>query len=95
MQPENLLLMDSECKEVQELPPQLLNRQGTKENPKHSRYILPKNDQIKVIDFGGATFSGEYKSKVINTRQYRAPEVILRNGQGWLRSRVHGMERKV
>ncbi len=38
----------------------------------------PTNDQIKVIDFGGATFAGEHKTCIINTRQYRAPEVILR-----------------
>eukprot|EP00831_Metopus_contortus_P008214 TRINITY_DN1315_c0_g1_i1.p1 TRINITY_DN1315_c0_g1~~TRINITY_DN1315_c0_g1_i1.p1 ORF type:complete len:168 (+),score=19.73 TRINITY_DN1315_c0_g1_i1:154-657(+) len=33
--------------------------------------------RIKLIDFGGATFSTEYKSHIINTRQYRAPEVLL------------------
>lgn len=36
---------------------------------------------IKLIDFGGATFEYERKSSLINTRQYRAPEVIL--GLGW------------
>jgi len=30
-----------------------------------------------VIDFGGATFENDHKSSIINTRQYRAPEVIL------------------
>lgn len=34
-----------------------------------------------MIDFGGATFDYDYKSSLINTRQYRAPEVIL--GLGW------------
>jgi serine/threonine protein kinase len=34
-----------------------------------------------VIDFGGATYDWEHKSSIINTRQYRAPEVIL--GLGW------------
>ncbi len=34
-----------------------------------------------VIDFGSATFDDEHKSGTINTRQYRAPEVIL--GMGW------------
>ena len=28
-----------------------------------------------VIDFGGATFDDSRKSKIINTRQYRGPEV--------------------
>jgi serine/threonine protein kinase len=35
-------------------------------------------DLIKVIDMGGATFDEEYHSTVINTRQYRAPEVIMK-----------------
>lgn len=35
------------------------------------------NCEIKVIDFGGATYQGDHKSSIINTRQYRAPEVIL------------------
>lgn len=34
-----------------------------------------------VIDFGGATYDYESKSSIINTRQYRSPEVIL--GLGW------------
>lgn len=33
-----------------------------------------------VIDFGGAVFEHEHKSRVINTRQYRGPEVILEVG---------------
>ena len=38
---------------------------------------LPIDSQIKIIDFGGATFEEDYHSDIINTRQYRAPEVIL------------------
>jgi serine/threonine protein kinase len=34
-----------------------------------------------VIDFGGATYTDDNKSSTVNTRQYRAPEVIL--GVGW------------
>jgi serine/threonine protein kinase len=30
-----------------------------------------------MIDFGGATEVEEYHTAIINTRQYRAPEVIL------------------
>lgn len=33
-----------------------------------------------MIDFGGATYDDEKKSSVVNTRQYRAPEVILSCG---------------
>lgn len=42
-----------------------------------SNAIVPASTRIKVIDFGGATYDDETKSTVINTRQYRAPEVIL------------------
>ena len=41
----------------------------------------PVTSQIKVIDFGSATFSDQYHSTVVSTRHYRAPEVIL--GLGW------------
>eukprot|EP00980_Cylindrotheca_fusiformis_P006531 scaffold1384_cov116-Cylindrotheca_fusiformis.AAC.9 len=44
-------------------------------------YSIPESTRIKVIDFGGATYDNEKKSSVVNTRQYRAPEVIL--GVGW------------
>ena len=35
-----------------------------------------------VIDFGGATFESDHHSTIVNTRQYRAPEVILQLGWG-------------
>ena len=41
---------------------------------------VPESTKIKVIDFGGACYDTDKKSTVINTRQYRAPEVILRTG---------------
>lgn len=48
----------------------------------HGRtYMIPESTKVKVIDFGGATYDNEKKSSIVNTRQYRAPEVIL--GLGW------------
>jgi dual-specificity kinase/CDC-like kinase len=38
---------------------------------------VPASTKVKVIDFGGATYDNEKKSCIVNTRQYRAPEVIL------------------
>lgn len=35
----------------------------------------------QLIDFGGATYEDEYHASMINTRQYRAPEVML--ALGW------------
>lgn len=49
-------------------------------------HFKPINTGIKIIDFGGATFEDQYHSSIINTRQYRAPEVILgtlHTGLGW------------
>lgn len=40
-------------------------------------YHYPLDNTIRIIDFGGATYSSERHSDIINTRQYRAPEVIL------------------
>mmetsp|Transcript_11553 Transcript_11553/g.17589 ORF Transcript_11553/g.17589 Transcript_11553/m.17589 type:complete len:275 (-) Transcript_11553:142-966(-) len=41
---------------------------------------LPTSTRIKIIDFGGATYDDEHKSTIINTRQYRGPEVTLELG---------------
>jgi len=39
-----------------------------------------KNTEVRLIDFGSATFDWEHHSKVVSTRHYRAPEVILELG---------------
>ena len=36
--------------------------------------------EIRLIDFGSATFEDEYHSSVVSTRHYRAPEIILNLG---------------
>jgi len=36
--------------------------------------------EIRLIDFGSATFNEEYHSSVVSTRHYRAPEIILNLG---------------
>src|SRR5947207_15420788 len=41
-----------------------------------SKKIL-KNSEIRLIDFGSATFNDEYHSNLVSTRHYRAPEIIL------------------
>jgi len=42
-------------------------------------YRIPILTDIRLIDFGGATFSKDHHASIIATRQYRAPEVVL----GW------------
>lgn len=36
-----------------------------------------KRTDVKLIDFGSATFDHEHHSTIVSTRHYRAPEVIL------------------
>ncbi|XP_048883634.1 dual specificity protein kinase CLK4 isoform X2 [Brienomyrus brachyistius] len=40
-----------------------------------------KNPDVKVVDFGNATYEYEHHTSVVSTRHYRAPEVIL--DLGW------------
>lgn len=47
----------------------------------YENQLVPESTRLKLIDFGGACYDCDKKSSVINTRQYRAPEVIL--GTGW------------
>lgn len=56
--------------------------QRTKRNSRRPiSYVRPASTRIKLIDFGNATYELEHHSSIINTRQYRAPEVIL--ALGW------------
>lgn len=43
---------------------------------KHFKRV-PNTSEIKLIDFGSATFDNHYHCSVVSTRHYRAPEVIL------------------
>jgi len=67
LKPENILLMN--------------NEETTYRSWDGSSQRVPVSTKVKVIDFGGATYNNEKKSSIVNTRQYRAPEVIL--GWGW------------
>ena len=58
-------------------PPNASNKEATEDEPMPEYYLEPKVSTTKVIDFGGATFTQDYHGSIINTRQYRAPEVIL------------------
>jgi len=58
-------------------------REGGKEGGGGKKRVVevPASTQVKVIDFGGATYDDDArKSTTINTRQYRGPEVILEVG---------------
>ena len=39
-----------------------------------------KNPEIRLIDFGNTTFDHEHHSTIVQTRHYRAPEVVMELG---------------
>ncbi|EKD20211.1 dual specificity protein kinase [Drepanopeziza brunnea f. sp. 'multigermtubi' MB_m1] len=79
LKPENILLCDSAYQAFtysRKIPSSstTINRQAMQ------RKVL-LDTEIRLIDFGSATFQDEYHSSVVSTRHYRAPEIIL--GLGW------------
>ncbi|PQE16050.1 hypothetical protein CJF32_00004943 [Rutstroemia sp. NJR-2017a WRK4] len=79
LKPENILLCDSNYQAFtysRRIPSSstTVNRQAAQ------RKVL-LDTEIRLIDFGSATFQDEYHSSVVSTRHYRAPEIIL--GLGW------------
>ncbi|KAF8920201.1 kinase-like domain-containing protein [Mucidula mucida] len=74
LKPENILLVHNDYKTASVSVP------GKRNAPPKLKRILQSTD-IRLIDFGSATFESEYHSTVVSTRHYRAPEIIL--GLGW------------
>jgi dual-specificity kinase len=79
LKPENILLCDHAYQTFtynRKIPSSstTVSRQATQR-----RVLL--DTEIRLIDFGSATFQDEYHSSVVSTRHYRAPEIIL--GLGW------------
>ncbi|KAL9245716.1 hypothetical protein vseg_019336 [Gypsophila vaccaria] len=50
------------------------------QNPKPQRSLDGINMRCKIVDFGNACWADQQFMEEIQTRQYRAPEVILRSG---------------
>lgn len=40
-----------------------------------------KSPEIRLIDFGSTTFDHEHHSTIVQTRHYRAPEVVMELGK--------------
>ncbi|PWN25748.1 kinase-like protein [Jaminaea rosea] len=70
LKPENILLVNSEY-----------DYQPVSRRANARRRKVLKDTDIRLIDFGSATFNDEYHSQVVSTRHYRAPEIIL--NMGW------------
>ncbi|XP_071375917.1 dual specificity protein kinase CLK4-like [Centroberyx affinis] len=68
LKPENILFIDSEY-----------DIEYNAEMKRDERTL--KNADVKVVDFGNATYEHEHHTSVVSTRHYRAPEVIL--DLGW------------
>lgn len=67
LKPENILFVSSE--------------HASHWNPRKNREVRRvKCTDIRLIDFGSATFDHEHHSTIVSTRHYRAPEVILELG---------------
>ncbi|XP_043284830.1 dual specificity protein kinase CLK2 isoform X2 [Venturia canescens] len=66
LKPENILFVDSEFDTIW--------------NTKKRKERRVKRTDIRLIDFGSATFDHEHHSAIVSTRHYRAPEVILELG---------------
>ncbi|XP_011495656.1 PREDICTED: serine/threonine-protein kinase Doa isoform X2 [Ceratosolen solmsi marchali] len=72
LKPENILFVDSDYEVIynsKKVPP--LKREDVRR---------VKRTDIRLIDFGSATFDDEHHSTIVSTRHYRAPEVILELG---------------
>lgn len=68
LKPENILFVDSEYSMTSQ-------RISQKANVRRINCT-----DIRLIDFGSATFDDEHHSTIVSTRHYRAPEVILELG---------------
>jgi len=79
---ENVLFQTTEPMRPAQFPREEAYLQAhTSQRGKAAQYSRPASTKIKLIDFGNATYELEHHSSIINTRQYRAPEVIL--AMGW------------
>ncbi|KAL2136590.1 hypothetical protein VTI74DRAFT_2895 [Chaetomium olivicolor] len=79
LKPENILLCHNEYQTFtynRKIPSSSITSNRTSSQ----RKVL-LDTEIRLIDFGSATFQDEYHSSVVSTRHYRAPEIIL--GLGW------------
>ncbi|XP_073952549.1 CDC like kinase darkener of apricot isoform X2 [Choristoneura fumiferana] len=70
LKPENILFLDSDYEVLSPLPAA---------KKKHEVRRVKRSD-VRLIDFGSATFDHEHHSTIVSTRHYRAPEVILELG---------------
>ncbi|KAF2103836.1 kinase-like protein [Rhizodiscina lignyota] len=78
LKPENILLVKNEYQTFTYNRTIPSSSTTTSRSARHRKVLL--DPEIRLIDFGSATFNDEYHSSVVSTRHYRAPEIILNLG---------------
>lgn len=78
LKPENILLVSNAYQTFTYNRTIPSSSHATSRNARQRRVLL--DSEIRLIDFGSATFDDEYHSSVVSTRHYRAPEIILNLG---------------
>jgi dual-specificity kinase len=78
LKPENILLVGNSYQTFT-YNRQIPSSSTTTQRIARQRRVL-LDTEIRLIDFGSATFEDEYHSSVVSTRHYRAPEIILNLG---------------
>lgn len=78
LKPENILLVNNSYQTFTYSKNIPSSSTVTHRSATQRRVLL--DTEIRLIDFGSATFDDEYHSTVVSTRHYRAPEIILQLG---------------
>ncbi|KAE9969503.1 hypothetical protein BLS_006302 [Venturia inaequalis] len=78
LKPENILLVDNQYQTFTYNRSIPSSSTATQRTSRQRKVLL--TPEIRLIDFGSATFNDEYHSSVVSTRHYRAPEIILNLG---------------
>ncbi|KAH3956308.1 hypothetical protein HBI80_248040 [Parastagonospora nodorum] len=78
LKPENILLVNNNCQTFTYNRTVPSSSTTVNRSARHRKVLL--DPEIRLIDFGSATFNDEHHSSVVSTRHYRAPEIILNLG---------------
>ena len=78
LKPENILLVSNNYQTFTYNKTIPSSSTASQRTARQRRVLL--DTEIRLIDFGSATFDDEYHSTVVSTRHYRAPEIILNLG---------------
>jgi len=78
LKPENVLFYSSDYYKDYLEPARGLETREGRERPEKVKIL--KDPQIRLIDFGSTTFDHEHHSSIVQTRHYRAPEVVMELG---------------